>query len=56
MSRRGWGWGRGTVYRWAFREQVRRLYTLITGWNPWQLEFEFALWTRELVRVLTRWI
>ena len=31
-------------------EQMRRLYTLIVGTDPRQLEFEFALWTRELVR------
>ena len=35
-------------------EQMRRLYTLITGADPRQLEFAFALWTRELVRELIR--
>src|SRR3954462_8446565 len=35
-------------------EQMRRLYTLITGADPRQLEFEFALWTRDLVRTLIR--
>src|SRR5689334_14779415 len=35
-------------------EQMRRLYTLIAGTDPRQLEFEFALWTRELVRELIR--
>ena len=35
-------------------EQMRRLYTLITGADPRQLQFEFALWTRELVRQLIR--
>jgi len=35
-------------------EQMRRLYTLITGADPRQLEFEFALWTREMVRELIR--
>jgi transposase len=35
-------------------EQMRRLYTLIVGTDPRQLEFEFALWTRELVRALIR--
>jgi transposase len=35
-------------------EQMRRLYGLITGIDPRQLEFEFALWTREMVRVLIR--
>ena len=35
-------------------EQMRRLYTLITGADPRQLEFEFALWTREMVRQLIR--
>jgi transposase len=28
--------------------QMRRLYTLITGTDPRQLEFAFALWTREM--------
>src|ERR687890_1634261 len=35
-------------------EQMRRLYTLITGADPRQLEFEFTLWTREMVRELIR--
>jgi transposase len=35
-------------------EQLRRLYTLVAGSNPAQLELEFALWTRELVRELIR--
>jgi transposase len=35
-------------------EQLRRLYTLITGVDPRQLEFEFALWTREMVAELMR--
>src|ERR671926_1475140 len=35
-------------------DQMRRLYTLIVGTDPRQLEFEFALWTREMVRVLIR--
>jgi transposase len=35
-------------------DQMRRLYTMITGTDPRQLKFEFALWTRELVRVLIR--
>jgi transposase len=34
--------------------QMRRLYTLVAGSNPAQLELEFALWTRELVRELIR--
>src|ERR671919_2982869 len=35
-------------------EQMRRLYTLITGADPRQLEFGFALWTRDMVRTLIR--
>jgi transposase len=35
-------------------EQMRRLYTLIVGTDPRQLQFEFALWTREMVRALIR--
>jgi transposase len=31
-------------------EQLRRLYTLIVGADPRQLQFEFALWTRGIVR------
>lgn len=34
--------------------QLRKLYTLITGANPRQLQFEFDLWTRERVRGLIR--
>jgi transposase len=33
-------------------QQMRRLYTLIVGADPRQLQFEFALWTREMVREL----
>jgi len=35
-------------------EQMRRLYALVAGSNPQQLQLEFALWTRELVRELIR--
>src|SRR5512142_2199236 len=35
-------------------EQMRRVYTLVTGADPRQLQLEFALWTRELVRALIR--
>jgi transposase len=35
-------------------EQLRRLYTLITGADPRQLRFEFALWTREMIAELIR--
>jgi transposase len=35
-------------------EQMRRLYTLIVGTDRRQLELEYALWTRELVRTLIR--
>lgn len=34
--------------------QLRKLYTLIVGANPQQLQFEFALWTREIVREVIR--
>ena len=33
---------------------MRRLYTLIAGADPRQLEFGFALWTRDMVRTLIR--
>ncbi len=35
-------------------EQLRKLYSLIVGNDPRQLQFEFALWTREMVRELIR--
>src|SRR3954451_144690 len=35
-------------------EQMRRFYTLIAGSDPRQLEFAFALWTRDMVRELIR--
>ena len=35
-------------------EQMRRVYTLVCGSDPRQLEFDFALWTRDLVRQLIR--
>jgi len=34
--------------------QMRKLWTLIVGADPRQLQFEFALWTREMVRELIR--
>jgi hypothetical protein len=34
--------------------QPARLYELIVGRDPRQLSFEFALWTREMVRDLIR--
>jgi transposase len=34
--------------------QLRRLYTLIVGATPRQLQFEFDLWTRDRVRELIR--
>lgn len=35
-------------------EQLARLYALIVGRDPRQMAFEFALWTREMVRVVVR--
>jgi transposase len=35
-------------------QQMRTLYTLIVGADPRQYEFEFALWTRDMVRTLIR--
>ena len=34
--------------------QLSRLYALIAGRDPRQMQFEFALWTREMVRELIR--
>lgn len=34
--------------------QLRRVYALVVGHDPRQYQFEFALWTRELVRELIR--
>ncbi len=34
--------------------QLRRLYTLVVGKDPRQLQFRFALWTRDMVRELIR--
>lgn len=36
------------------REQRRRVATLVAGTDPRQLAFDFALWTREMVRELIR--
>lgn len=33
-------------------EQMRKIYTWVSGCDPRQLQFEFALWTREIVREL----
>ncbi|MPY81344.1 MAG: IS630 family transposase [Actinophytocola sp.] len=35
-------------------EQLRKLYVLITGVDPRQLQFDFALWTREMIAELIR--
>jgi transposase len=34
--------------------QLRKIYDLVVGSDPRQLEFEFALWTREMIRELIR--
>lgn len=34
--------------------QIRWLYQTVTGKSPLQFRFEFALWTREMIRVLLR--
>ena len=34
--------------------QLSRLYALIAGQDPRQMQFEFALWTREMVREVIR--
>jgi transposase len=34
--------------------QIARLYALIVGQDPRQLQFEFALWTRDMVRQVIR--
>lgn len=35
-------------------QQIRRIYTLVVGADPRQLAFDFALWTREMIRDLIR--
>ena len=44
------GSGRAT----AWVHQLARLYALIAGQDPRQLQFEFALWTREMIREVIR--
>ena len=35
-------------------QQLSRLYALIAGQDPRQMQFEFALWTREMIREVIR--
>ena len=35
-------------------QQLSRLYALIAGQDPRQMQFEFALWTREMIREVVR--
>src|SRR5207248_10355293 len=35
-------------------QQLSRLYALIAGRDPRQMQFEFALWTREMIREVIR--
>ena len=34
--------------------QLSKLYAIITGSDPRQLEFDFGLWTRKIIRELIR--
>jgi transposase len=54
----GWGALKARVLKGRPRKisaaQMKWLYQTVTGKNPLQFRFEFALWTREMIRMLLR--